>query len=101
MLPKAEHRDNENTNRPNIIETFGPTRLHTLWYRLAGMLGLRKAAQWKRSRYMRGPEDTVPMSKPFSLTGHELGFFAGGGRSPRSPSTWFRVEVPTAAAISG
>ena len=56
---KRSTLDNENTSRPNIIETFGPTRLHTFWYRLAGTLGLQKPAQWKRSRYTRGPEGTV------------------------------------------
>ena len=53
---KRSSLDNENTSRPNIIETFGPTPLHTLWYRLARTLGFQKPAQWKRSRYMRGPE---------------------------------------------
>ena len=57
---KRSSLEGDNTSRPNIIETFGPTRLHTLWYGLAGMLGLQKPAQWKRTRYMRGPE--VPVS---------------------------------------
>jgi glycosyltransferase involved in cell wall biosynthesis len=53
---KRSSLDSDNTSRPNIIETFGPTRLHALWYRLARMLGLQKPAEWKRTRYMRGPE---------------------------------------------
>jgi glycosyltransferase involved in cell wall biosynthesis len=62
---KRSSRDTESTNRRNIIETFGPTRLHTLWYSVAGMLGFRKAARWKRSRYMRGPEAQVPVEAFF------------------------------------
>ena len=62
---KRSSRDTESTNRRNIIETFGPTRLHTLWYSVAGMLGFRKAARWKRSRYMRGPETQVPVEAFF------------------------------------
>jgi glycosyltransferase involved in cell wall biosynthesis len=53
---KRSSLDSDNISRPNIIETFGPTRLHTLWYRLTGMLGLKKPAQWKRTRYTRGPK---------------------------------------------
>jgi hypothetical protein len=62
---KRSSCDNESTNRRNIIETFGPTRLHTLWYAVAGMLGFQKAARWKRSRYMRGPEATFPIETFF------------------------------------
>ena len=62
---KRSSRDSESTDRRNIIETFGPSRLHTLWYRLAGLLGFRKSAQWKRDRYMRGPEVTVPVEAFF------------------------------------
>ena len=43
------------------METFGPTRLHTVCYGLAEKLGFRKSGHWKRSRYMRGPEMTVPV----------------------------------------
>jgi glycosyltransferase involved in cell wall biosynthesis len=57
---KRSSRDTENTVRRNIIETFGPTRLHTLWYAFSRFAGLPKAARWKRSRYMRGPETLVP-----------------------------------------
>jgi glycosyltransferase involved in cell wall biosynthesis len=57
--------DTQSTDRRNIIETFGPTRLHTLWYTVARKLGLRRAAQWKRSRYMRGPERTFPIETFF------------------------------------
>lgn len=57
---KRSSRDHENTARRNIIETFGPTRLHTLWYALSRMAGFQKNAEWKRSRYMRGPEVNVP-----------------------------------------
>jgi glycosyltransferase involved in cell wall biosynthesis len=56
---KRSSRDREDSVRRNIIETFGPTRLHTLWYAVSGLIGLRKRAEWKRSRYMRGPETTV------------------------------------------
>jgi glycosyltransferase involved in cell wall biosynthesis len=62
---KRSSIDSEGAYRRNIIETFGPTRLHTLWYGLAGMLGFRKSAQWKRARYMRGPEATVPVKTFF------------------------------------
>ena len=62
---KRSSRDGGKTNRRNIIETFGPTRLHTLWYAVAGILGFKKAARWKRSRYMRGPEATVPVEAFF------------------------------------
>jgi hypothetical protein len=58
-------RDGENTVRQNIMETFGPTRLHTIWYSLSRLVGLQKAAQWKRSRYMRGPIVTVPVKTFF------------------------------------
>jgi hypothetical protein len=57
---KRSSRDSENSARRNVIETFGPTRLHTLWYALSRLAGFQKTAQWKRSRYMRGPEATVP-----------------------------------------
>ena len=40
---KRSSRDREDTVRRNIIETFGPTRLHTLWYAVAGMLGFQKS----------------------------------------------------------
>jgi glycosyltransferase involved in cell wall biosynthesis len=63
---KRSSLDNESTSRPNIIETFGPSRLHTPWYRLARTLGFQKPAQWKRSRYMRGPEVTVNVETFFS-----------------------------------
>jgi glycosyltransferase involved in cell wall biosynthesis len=56
---KRSSRDRENSVRRNIIETFGPTRLHTLWYAASALIGFRKGAEWKRSRYMRGPETTV------------------------------------------
>ena len=62
---KRSSRDGDKTNRRNIMETFGPTRLHTLWYAVAGILGFQKAARWKRSRYMRGPEATVPVEAFF------------------------------------
>jgi len=62
---KRSSRDSENTARRNIIETFGPTRLHAMWYALSTMLGFQKAAQWKRSRYMRGPEATIPVGTFF------------------------------------
>ena len=62
---KRSSCDNESTNRRNIIETFGPTRLHTLWYTVAGMLGFQTTARWKRSRYMRGPEATFPIETFF------------------------------------
>jgi hypothetical protein len=58
---KRSSSDSKNTARRNIIETFGPTRLHSIWYRLSRLLGFKKAAQWKSSRYMRGPEATVPV----------------------------------------
>ena len=58
-------RDNETAGRRNIMETFGPTRLHTVCYGLAEKLGFRKSGQWKRSRYMRGPEMTVPVGEFF------------------------------------
>ena len=70
---KRSSRDTESTNRRNIIETFGPTRLHTLWYSVAGMLGFRKAARWKRSRYMRGPEAQVPVEAFFP--GQDMNWF--------------------------
>ena len=57
---KRSTRDRENAARRNIIETFGPTRLHTLWYAFSRMIGFEQGAQWKRSRYMRGPEVTAP-----------------------------------------
>jgi hypothetical protein len=63
---KRSSRDSENTARRNIIETFGPTRLHTWWYALSRLTGFQKAARWKRSRYMRGPEATVPAETFFS-----------------------------------
>ncbi|HEY5814259.1 MAG TPA: glycosyltransferase family 2 protein [Terrimicrobiaceae bacterium] len=56
---KRSSRDNQNTARRNIIETYGPTRLHSLCYAFARLLGLQKEAQWKSSRYRRGPEVTV------------------------------------------
>lgn len=62
---KRSSLDSENTARRNIIETFGPTRLHTLWYTLSRLVGFQKAAQWKRSRYMRGPEATVSVEAFF------------------------------------
>jgi glycosyltransferase involved in cell wall biosynthesis len=62
---KRSSRDSETTNRPNIIETFGPTRLHALWYAIVGKLGFQKRAQWKRSRYMRGPEAIFPVETFF------------------------------------
>ena len=62
---KRSSRDSESTIRRNIIETFGPTRLHTLWYAVAGRLGFQKDPRWKRSRYMRGPEATVPVQTFF------------------------------------
>ena len=64
FLKRSSH-DTESANRRNIIETFGPTRLHTLWYSVAGMLGFQRAARWKRSRYMRGPEAQVPVEAFF------------------------------------
>ncbi len=68
---KRSSRDHENTARRNIIETFGPTRLHTLWYAFSRMVAFRKSAEWKRSRYMRGPEVNVP-AKPSFPARHEL-----------------------------
>jgi glycosyltransferase involved in cell wall biosynthesis len=56
---RRSSRDRENSARRNIIETFGPTRLHTLWNAVAPLIGFQKGAEWKRSRYMRGPETTV------------------------------------------
>jgi glycosyltransferase involved in cell wall biosynthesis len=56
---KRSSRDRENALRRNIIETFGPTRLHTLWYAFTALMGFKPTAEWKRSRYMRGPEITV------------------------------------------
>ena len=58
---RRSSRDREDTVRRNIIETFGPTRLHTLWHAVSRLVGFQKTARWKRSRYMRGPEATVPV----------------------------------------
>ncbi|HEY5706494.1 MAG TPA: glycosyltransferase [Terrimicrobiaceae bacterium] len=62
---KRSSRDSEIAGRPNIIETFGPTRLHTLWYAVARAFGFQRAADWKRSRYMRGPAVTFPVQTFF------------------------------------
>ena len=65
---KRSSRDRENAVRRNIIETFGPTRWHTLWYALSALIGIKKTAEWKRSRYMRGPETTVAAETFFPET---------------------------------
>ena len=39
---KRSSRDRENSVRRNIIETFGPTRLHTLWYALSALIGFKR-----------------------------------------------------------
>jgi glycosyltransferase involved in cell wall biosynthesis len=65
---KRSSGDRENSVRRNIIETFGPTRLHTLWYAISALIGFRKRAEWKRSRYMRGPETTVAAETFFPAT---------------------------------
>ena len=62
---KRSSRDTASASRRNIMETFGPTRLHNFWYSLAGKLGFERAANWKRSRYMRGPEATFPVGTFF------------------------------------
>ncbi len=62
---KRSSRDTASASRRNIMETFGPTRLHNFWYALAGKLGFERAANWKRSRYMRGPEATFPVGTFF------------------------------------
>jgi glycosyltransferase involved in cell wall biosynthesis len=66
---RRSSRDREDAARRNIIETFGPTRLHTWWYMLRRILGFETAARWKRSRYMRGPETTVSAETFFPRAG--------------------------------
>lgn len=61
---RRSSQDDANTTRRNIMETYGPSRLHKWMEPLRRMVGIGPPDAWKEQRYRRGPEVNVD-ARPF------------------------------------